>query len=108
MNRTVIVGLVLAAGILVSTAVSLPAGESVLAALAAPVLMASAVMLAWHLAPVDGPRRQALFRRAAILAASVLVAGLVIIAADPARLKLMMPILGAAVSAPLLAATRRR
>jgi len=108
MNRGLFMSLVLAAGVLASTAASLLAGDGMGFAVVAPLIMAAAVLVAAQAGPGDrGEKRRAMIQ-AAILAGSVVVASLIVVSANPQKLSLVMPILGVAVAAPVLASARRR
>jgi len=108
MSRNLVIPLVLAAGILVSTAASLLAGEGMGFAVVAPLIMAVAVLVAAQAGPGSAGEKRRAMIQAAILAGSVVVASLIVVFANPEKLKLVMPVLGVAVAAPVLASARRR
>ena len=100
--------IVLAAGILAATAASLLAGSGMGFAVVAPLVMSVAVFVAVQAGPGSAPEKSRAMKSAAILAGSVIVASLIVVFANPERLALVMPVLGVAAAAPVLASARRR
>ncbi len=95
-RRSLVPPLLLAAGILAATAVSLRSSESFAWALAGPFVMAATVV---------GFRRRAHSRRqrfaTVLVSSAIFIAGAIVAVADPAGVPLMMPILGACAAMPL-------
>lgn len=100
--------MVLAAGILAATATSLLAADATGFAVVAPLIMSVAVFVAVQAGPGSAAEKSGAMKSAAILAGSVIVASLIVVFADPQRLALVMPVLGVAAAAPVLASARRR
>jgi len=107
MSQKLFMSLVLATGILASTGVALLAEEGMGFAVVAPLIMAATVLVAAQAGRGSfGERRRAMIQ-ASILAGSVVVASLIVVFANPEKLALVMPVLGVAAAAPVLASARR-
>ena len=108
MGDTRVMALVLAAGILASTAASLMAPDGLGFAVVAPLIMAVALFVAVGAGPGTSGEKRSARRQGMILAGAMLVASLILAFSSPAKLALFMPVLGVAVAAPVLTAARRR
>ena len=106
MNRMRVMSLVLAAGVLASTVVSLLAGDGLGFAVVAPLVVA--VVVAVQVGPGSAGEKRRAMKPAAILAGSVILASLIVVFANPDKLALIMPVLGVAAAAPALASARQR
>jgi len=102
MNRYVGAGIVLGLGILLGTAAAKAASDSGWLVLAGPALLALLLILADMIrtGSKGGLRRPSW--TALILAGSVLLSCRLIAAKDPARVAIMIPILGGGVATPLI------
>jgi uncharacterized membrane protein SirB2 len=90
-----------AVGVIVSTAVSVATAEAGWLTLAGPGILALTMVGAWALGNRQPEASRAGLRLVLILAAAVLMASVIAALGDPAHVSTLMPILGAGAGFPL-------